>query len=38
MPKILQANLDVFCTVYLDDIFIFLYTAAAYEQHLFWVL
>ena len=38
MNKILQANLDVFCTVYLDDIFIFLRSAAAHEQHLCWVL
>ena len=36
--KILQANLDVFCTMYLDDILIFSQSAAAHKQHLHWVL
>ena len=34
MQKILQANLDVLCTVYLDDILIFSWSSAAYKQHL----
>ena len=38
MHKILQDNLDVFCTVYLDDILIVSYSASVYEQYLFWVL
>ena len=38
MYKILQANLDVFCTVYLDDILIFSQSTAAHEKYLCWVL
>ena len=33
MHNILQANLDVFCTMYLDDILILPRSSAAYEQH-----
>ena len=36
--KIVWANLDVFCTVYLDDILIFSWFASAHEQNLCWVL
>ena len=38
MHKIFRAKLDVFCTVYLDDILIFSQSAAAHEQHLCWIL
>ena len=34
MHKILLANLDVFCTVYLDDILSFSQSSAAHEQDL----
>ena len=38
MHKILRANLDIFCAMYLDNILIFSRSAAAYKQHLCWVL
>ena len=38
MHKVLQANLDVFSTVYLDDVLIFSWSAAAHKKHLHWVL
>ena len=38
MHQILQANLDIFCTVYLKDTLIFSRSAATHKQHLNWVL
>ena len=38
MDHILKDKLDVFATVYLDDILIFSKTEAEHEQHLRWVL
>ena len=38
MYKIFQANLDIFCTVYLDDILIISWSSSTYKQYLHWVL
>ena len=38
MNSILKQNLDVFCTVYLDDILIYSKNEHDHEQHLRWVL
>ena len=38
MDVVLKDNLDVFATVYLNDILIFSKTPELHEQHLWWVL
>ena len=38
MNSVFQETLDYFCTVYLDDILIYLYSSSEHLQYIQWVL